>query len=480
MRLLQFAFIGVILLVGGVNVRAETITQREFLRQLIDSHPLFVKEKLTMEILTEERKGLKSINDWNFNSTAVYNHDEPAFAFTGPEKTDAFQLSGSVNKLNWNNGSVLSASFATTRVDLKIDPFYGVPDNYYENILAVSYSLPLKKNKGGLLNRLAYDLKKYDIDISDLISLENQENFLEIYSLKFLEWVFLLEQKSIIQQRLELSKELLHNTQEKRDANLIDEVDVIRANDAVLIAQQNLMLVDTKIGGIKSELAEITQDSRYLYLSPVFDLYQFDDLKSIDESVQELHDNARMLKYLSIRIDQLRYFQKGNKEQTKPDLSFFTELSVTDADKGIGNSLVMDKPSVMVGLKYAFPFGHKEAKSNMVKTELQVDQLIKEKEEISLNLTSSLVSVHQQLSQLNKVLELNVLQIESAKKKTDEEMKLYNQGRGQMTFVIQSRDSEEAAKLTYAENAFQYHKLSLLLLEITDQLYQKSGELGVQ
>ncbi|MDH4032517.1 MAG: hypothetical protein OEV80_01815, partial [candidate division Zixibacteria bacterium] len=70
-----------------------------------------------------------------------------------------------------------------------------------------------------------------------------------------------------------------------------------------------------------------------------------------------------------------------------------------------------------------------------------------------------------------RVLKLNQEQILSARTKTDQEQKLYDQGRGQLTFVIQSRDSEQAAQLIFAANALTYHKLLLQYRALTDQLH---------
>ncbi|UCD30307.1 MAG: hypothetical protein JSV03_07520 [Planctomycetota bacterium] len=58
-----------------------------------------------------------------------------------------------------------------------------------------------------------------------------------------------------------------------------------------------------------------------------------------------------------------------------------------------------------------------------------------------------------QIEGLVQVLSLNEQHIESACFKTVEELKRYNQGRGDLVFVIQSRDNEERAKLSYALNA---------------------------
>jgi len=72
---------------------------------------------------------------------------------------------------------------------------------------------------------------------------------------------------------------------------------------------------------------------------------------------------------------------------------------------------------------------------------------------------------------MGKILELNQAQIESAQEKTKEELKLYNQGRGQLTFVIQSRDNEQNARLSYVDNAALYHLLKLQYQALLDKLY---------
>jgi hypothetical protein len=99
-------------------------------------------------------------------------------------------------------------------------------------------------------------------------------------------------------------------------------------------------------------------------------------------------------------------------------------------------------------------------------------QLQKQTEELTIDLSSALANLLTQATQLRTVLHVNEEQIESAQRKTAEELKLYNQGRGELTFVIQSRDSEQAAALTLAANALTYHKLMLQVRELTDQLHQ--------
>jgi outer membrane protein TolC len=371
----------------------------------------------------------------------------------------------------WNSGARLSASFTSSYADLKISPMFDIPGSYFENKLAVTYVHPLIKNKSGFLDKLEYNLRQYDIDLSEIVAVENQENFLAEQTAKFLDWVFLLEQKKIVQQRFDLSEEMHENTREKRDANLIDEVDVIRSEDAVRIARQNLMLIEVNLNALQAELAELMQDENYNNLYPQHDLYEMTQLSSLEEANEQLKQNARLLKSLRIAIQKLNYVRKGYKGVKKPDLSAVAQLSLKNAEYNFGGSLAMDKPDALIGLELSYPIGYSSTKSKIARTNLRIVQLEKQIEEISLTLTSALANLHTQMTELKSVLKLNQEQIKSSKRKTDEELKLYNQGRGQLTFVIQSRDSEQAAKLTYAANALRYQKLFLQYRALTDPLH---------
>lgn len=120
-------------------------------------------------------------------------------------------------------------------------------------------NITLKRNQSGVLDRLQYDLKQFDIDLAEVMAIENEEDFLAGAASRFLDWVYLKEQHRIVAARLSLSEEQRANTHERREANLIDEVDVIRAEDAVRIARQDLYLIESEIGALPAALAVVQQ-----------------------------------------------------------------------------------------------------------------------------------------------------------------------------------------------------------------------------
>jgi hypothetical protein len=450
---------------------AQTITQEAFLKQLVETHPIFEKEMLSAEILREDQKSLAGMQDWTMFSSIGYSHEEPDIAIAGPERTDAFSVSGGVEKLFWKTGGRLSASVTASYAKIKIDPLWGFPNTFYQNRIDLSYRHPLLKNKKGFLDRLEYDLKQYDIDFSEVQAKENLEDFVAASASKYLDWVYLTEQIKILQDRLKLSQDELDRTVRKREANLVDQADVIRAEDAVRIWNQNLVLVESQMKALQAELAVLVQNPELNQSVPDYNLYRIEALIPLEESALRLKENSRLIKPFDILISQLEFANRGFKETGKPDLAFLAQANLKKLDEGLGQSLGLDKPDAMLGLEYRFPVGNRIAKHQMVKTDLQISQARRQREEIVLTLTSSLTNLYIQLTELVHVLQLNQEQIDSAKERTQEELKLYNQGRGDLTFVILSRDNEDNAKLTYLLNALTYHKLLIEYKSLLDQLY---------
>lgn len=450
--------------------QAQTITQEEFLNQLRESHPVFEKERLTAHIEKEEQRSLLGAEDWNITSSVSFVHQEPAIAFAGPERVDAFGFEGGVQRAFWSTGGRLSATLSSSRSSIKLDPFYGFPDSYYQNELSVSYMHPLMRNRNGFLDRLQHELKEYDIDFSEIQALENQEAFLASSANRFLVWALLTEQKKILSDRLKLAEEEYARTERKRRANLVDQVDVIRAKDAVRIVKQNQVLVQSQWKALQAELAVLSQNDELYNLSPQFDLYRLEELGSLEEALSQLKRDSRLIKIIDIRLKQLEYARRGYEDTYRPDLSFVAQVSTKKLDESFWGSLGMDKPDALLGLQLAVPLERRTAKSQIAKTDLQIAQLRKQLDEITLDLSSALANLQIQIEQMEQVLQLNQEQIESAEEKTAEELRLYNQGRGSLTFVIQSRDSEENAKMTYAQNALTYHQLILQYRALMDEL----------
>ncbi|MFQ5677370.1 MAG: TolC family protein [bacterium] len=455
---------------------AQTITLETFLDQLQQRHPIFEKERLTAQIEQEEQNSNLGTQDWNVFTSAILSRENPAIAFAGPERTDALTIDAGVERLFWKTGGRLTVSITSGRAFLDIDPRFGFPDAFYHNQFALTYTHPLLKNRSGFLDKFQFKLKQFDIDFSEVVALENQEDFLASLAGKFLDWAFFVEQIKIVTERSKLSEVELARTQRKRAANLVDQVDVIRAEDAVRISKQNLVLVGSQLQAVRAELAVLSQSSGLNTAEPEFDLYGVIELPPLETATGQVKENSRIIKAIDFRLQQIGYNRQGFEETMKADLSLVAQFNTKNANTALGESFVLDKPDWLLGLQFRVPLENRTAKSQVAKTDLQLKQIQEQLHEISLDLESAVTSIYIQIQELEKVLTLNQEQIESAKTKTEEELKLYNQGRGELTFVIQSQDSEQNAKLTYAQNALTYHKLIVEYRALLDELLPSNSQ----
>ncbi|MEE8577124.1 MAG: TolC family protein [candidate division Zixibacteria bacterium] len=454
----------------------QTVSLNDYLLHLESTHPLIKKEHIRNSIEREERLGLVGDFDWELSSSILFAREEPEFAVLGPKRSNMLLLEAGLVRTLWSSGGQLSAGVSTARASLDIDPGLGFPDSYYQNELSVGYLHPLLKNKGGILSRLRHDLKEYDIDFSYVEAAENIEAFLLDAGSRFLDWSFLTEQREIVRNRLALSEEELARVQKKRKANLVDRADVIRAEDAVRTWEQQLVLVESDWKALQSELTVMAQDSGLLVAGPSCDLYEIHEQPDLLTAMQKLETEARPISLLTIRLQQLNHQHLALDNSARPNLSLLAKVNAHTAEEEIGQSFGIDKFDATIGLLLSYPLGNRAARSRIISNELASDQLALEREEFVLNLKSAYASVHIKMVEMEKVLTLNQEHIESARLRTAEELRLYNQGRGELTFVIQSRDNEQDAQLTYARNGLFYQKLLLQMKSLLDELYPGYGD----
>jgi outer membrane protein TolC len=461
---------------------AQFLSLEDYLDQVRSTHPFFVKEAMATDIEEKRREGLLGAEDWLLVSSPSFTHREPLQQSPfDPERIDVLSLGAGVGRTFWGSGSRLTLSWASDVSDQNI-PGFSIPvpggtidvpigpSTYYRHQLSATYSLPLLKNRRGVLDRLEYELSAFDVDLSGVNTLENQENFLLDLGLKFLDWVLLEEQFRIAQDRLSLAREELDRSKRKREANLIDEVDVRRAEEAVYAVQSAVFLVESRWKATQAELATLAGSDELYGQRPQFDLYERPALGNAEDAMEELKRTSRLIRSLEIQVSRLGRMEEGLTEGVRPELSLNLRGALLGGDEDFSGSLGVTQPDVTVALELRYPFGNRTARANVDGARLQIRQLSKAVEEVEVTLEAGLRNILVQASELENVLTNNVAQIETAKQRTEEEIRLYDQGRGDLTFVIQSRDGEARAKLSYAENSAVYHTLVLQYQALTDRL----------
>ncbi len=462
---------------------AQTITLDRFVELVKTNHPLFAREALSPKIEAHGRDIYLGSKDWTISSGPSFARQKPIppGAFT-PTQVDYAGIDAGLQRTFWTTGGRMTIGWQSDLTDQSLDlsqmaQAFGVPEEtltgptkYYQNNAYITYSQPLLQNFRGELDRLGYEISQYSVAVADVQALENQEDFLLRMGLQYLDWALLVEQAAIATERLHLAQQQLEQAQKKRKANLVDKVDVMRAEDAVRIAEQGVVLINAQQKGKRAELAVLSRFSELNELLPEINLYQRVEVPGLEEASARLRQDARVLTVLAQQKALLERQRRGYDEMTKPQLYLNTQLTLKSGDSQFGNAVGLDESDLGVSLQFSYPLGNRSARNQVTKTALQVRQIQLAEEELALSLEAGLQNLLIQLGEFERALDLNEKQIETARQKTNEELKRYNQGRSDLTFVIQSQDGEERARLTYAQNAATYQGLNLRLLALLDEL----------
>ena len=461
---------------GPIGAPAQSITLEGYLNLVRENHPLFARENLGPALEEASREAALGARDVRLDFAPGYATSQPlpTSAFS-PTKLDQFRAGTSLEKAIWGTGGRLALSWTSDVLSQNIPNIVlgdisipAGPPEFYQHDLALAYTQPLLQNFRGVLDRLAYDLGRYTVDMAALRALENQEAFLLRMGSKFLEWVALGEQQSISAERLRLTRQQLEQVRSKRRANLVDEVDVLRSEDAGRIAEQGLLLVAAQVKAKGAELAVLARSPELD--KPDFDLFARVDYGTTGELLAHLRDDSRLLALVARRRLQLERRHQGLEELTRPQLNLVAQLAVKSGNEALDNSLKFDKTDAGLFLQFSYPLGNRGARADVQKSRLELRRNALESDEIMLDLEAGLRNLKIQIEELEKVMTLNEEQIKTARRKTAAELERYNSGRGELTFVIQSQDNEMAARLAYTRNAATYHALGLQLRALTDDL----------
>jgi len=307
---------------------SQTISLKDYFQLAKKNHPFFKKEALSTQISQKAQDRLLGRKDWVLKSSPFYEFKEPVRETSfEPEKFEKYGLELGTEKAFWSTGARLSFNYSTLKtdqnfVDVRAPGFesfsFGEP-KFYRNGISATYSQPLLENLGGQQDKLDFDLAGFEVSITDMNREESEEDFLLELGIKFLDWILLREQSKIANDRLVLANEQLNETKERRSSNLVDQVDLLRAEDAVRIAEQTNLLLDSKQRAKQAQIATLVGAANFAGKDPDFDIYSIRTMPSIEQSIDQLEEKLRLLRILgSLR----RKFERKKNIQKFNDINF--------------------------------------------------------------------------------------------------------------------------------------------------------------
>ena len=444
------------------------IDLKEYIELLMANHPFFQKEELALEVEYSRRGTLLPRSEWQFSLSPQYGiADNPVGSeFLQSLSQSAILEAGMERTFVDGRWVGFSASSAYTWLQ---DPLYTTEHSSFQHGFELSMSWPLLVDVERL-SRLGYDLHEYMIKAKEVEMQENRESFLVEPALQFIEWAYALELVEIYRQRLVLAEEQLATTNRMYRANLVEKLDVMRAEDAVRMAQQAIFEYESIAKSIQTVLATLAGAERIYNERPDFDFFSFVELPPASEAAARAKGNTRLKKPLSFAIERLKYSEDASEEEEKPSLNLYFQAGIFGPEDPFLDSLMIIHPQATVGLSYSPPYGLERLKAQRKLIGTEIEQLEKDIENMEKTVETNVRSLLIQAAELQKIIELSRELIESAEEKTLEEARLYSQGRNILTNVLQSRDSVQDQRARLVESFARYHRLIVYYRAWMDEL----------
>ncbi|BAF61655.1 TolC family protein [Candidatus Vesicomyidisocius calyptogenae] len=449
-------FIFIFIFIFCFNSKA--MTQNKFIERLEDIHPFFTKLDLSLQIKKIDQQETTANQNWlvgvktNFNNVDIDNNLNTISVDFLATKKIVSSGADITFKHSWRQQN----KNTTTNVDTNNSKF------------SIDYVHPLLKNASGINDKLNTGLSSINMQISKLNIAEQKEAFILVQLKKFIDLAYIQERLIIDNQRLDLAAQELTLVKQKFKMAVIDKVDVLLQEDAYHSAKHRQLQTQQYLNILRYELSIILDINLYS-VKAEFDLYKpyiinKDDLK------QYLLANSRVLKIADLNQDLLELQLKSDKSNSKA--KFDLKLGITNESKNsyYTNSIFNPSSSWNIGLDFSYPIGNIQAKSNITKTQIMLAKAKEKKQEQLLNIYAKANVLKQKIKYLVEILELSKAQIKTAKARTIEERRRYNNANSQISFVIAAQNNEQSVNLNYIQVFKNYQELVLNFKEIIDQL----------
>lgn len=459
---------------SAVKPAGNTISMDDYFLALREQHPVFQFEENRELIEIEQRESYLGDKDWNVGADVNAAQFQAVQASDSPSEVDQFSVGVGFNRAIWQTGGRIALRWDQRNYRLNYPAwqsnFFLPGDRAYEQVVSLNYIHPLLKNRAGILDRTDYEAAEFSVKLAAIFSREQEEQFLLSAGLAFINWALLEEQLRIFDRRMQLSDEQIIRIHKKRAANLVDKVDVLRAEDSRRNTEQNRALTQARRDSQRRTLAELAAHPQLVVLKPTLALYQTQRLPMEDSTKDFLNKASRTAISFTFQQNELARRKLSVADQNKADLSLVLGVALKGGGDKSGDSFDLNKQDASIGLRFSKPLGNRQAKHQLQKVTLQLHDLTLQRQRALIDLQSQAVGLLTELKSMDALLHLNQQQIHSARQTTAEEWQLYKQGRNDLATVILSQDRGQLAQFTYAHNAASYQRLLLQLKAILDNL----------
>ena len=462
-----------------MNSSVHALTESEFIKTLLNDHAFFEKEQINLEIKQIEMEGDRAnYSNWDWDIGGELGRIEKKltkdtnYTYAHLTNQTTKKLSTDLTKKFFSSGSEINFSYDKSwpikdEVKYKNQDYYSdVNTSEYLDDVKLSWTLPLLNNRGGIVDQKTYDLAVLDYQDEILVLMEVKEDFIEDKLMIFFDWVNYEAQIKIVKKRLRLSQKIL-NTLHKSDLNESNILTFERSIDKtrrLLLSLESKLEVNQKLLSILIEQLvfednppvidwdarpDLIQDLRAHCRQFVRDIKRIEIEQENNTRTIETYENSQLGDF-DFTISAAKDLNKGNyssyskSNEIEYEATFDFSYSLTG---DVTNQVYLDKNRLVqrqLELKYKAKF----------------DDILADAEK----LTSELVQGSEQLSLYKKQI------ASSEAQKFNNELNLFNEGKGNIRFVINEQDDYQELLLGYIQTVTDYQKNRIHYDSLLDRL----------
>ena len=452
-------------------------TQKTFVDQLLSSHEFFEKEMINLKIKKIEMIGDQdNYQNWDWDIGAEFGRiHKNKLKYDYTSSTDYAQnttqqvrkISSDLSKKFFSNGSELKLSFDRS-LPIKDEGMYD-KNGYqldkntseYLDDLSVSWTLPLLKNKEGVIDQKTYDLSVIDYEDEKLVLAEVQEDFIEDKLLEFIDWVAFKWQMEVVSKTIKnliIAQEKVVNSHFRDSDILIRSIDknrrLLLGLTSKLKAQSGLLL---------DSVSSLNFDKNPPILSPNFNISFVNNLEYFSQK------NVRDLKRINLEMQKNGRYIKTYQNSQMPDLDF-TLSAAQDDNKGNYTSYSKSaETKYEAKLVFSYPL------SGDISNQVYLDKYRLKTIQIELKYDNELRDILSESRKITTDIEQGLTQLSLIKKQLltiepSRELDLYLVKQENVRFVIFEQDDFQELQLERIDILIELYKNKLKYDSLLDRL----------
>ena len=452
-------------------------TQSNFIDQLLISHEFFEKEMINLKIKKLEMDGDQAnYGNWSWDVGAQIGRihkDKQKYDYISSTdyaretSQDVRKISSDLSKKFFTNGSELNLSF-DRYLPVKDEQMYD-KNGYqkdqntteYLNDASISWTVPLLKNKDGVVDQRTYDLSVLDYKDEKLLLAETQEDFIEDKVFEFIDWVGFKWQIDAINK--DINK--LQNIRKKITKNKSRDIKVltrfIDKKKRLLLSLKSKLKAQSGLLSASVKSIDLTKD-----LPTLPSIFHVDLINNVKRYCQA---NIRDLQRIDLELQKNSRTIKTYKNSQLADFDFTISASKND-NKGNYTSYSKSSETIVeTKLVFSYPL------SGDISNQVYLDKYRFKQRQIELKYESKLKDVISAIKKLKTDIKQGLIQLKLTQRqikqhKIDNELDLYFSGQGDVRFAIIEQDDYQELQLEKIEILINLYKNKLKYNSLLDRL----------